>query len=195
MAKSMLLKTKSKKKTVVRQSKLADEKYTGLAPNFNAASTWTEQKLKDEWRRGMYYYNYHYTCSDLRKYVSQLGTSKYNWSKQDFYAFSECEDHRIVITLCAIAKMSMDGAPAIEDDTEKFITKKFTELLAYGHSQLAAKTPFANVVKLTIQDRMREKLSEVIGEIEEWYDKADAGKKGRNNDINTNKCYQSALYG
>jgi hypothetical protein len=177
MAKSMLLKTKPKKKTVVRQSKLADEKYTGLAPNFNAANTWSEQKLKDEWRRGMYYYNYHYTCSDLRKYVSQLGTSKYNWSKQDVYAFNECEDHRIGITLCAIAKMSMDGAPAIEDDTDKFINKKFTDLLAYGHSQLAAKTPFANVVKLTIQDRMREKLSDVIGEIEEWYDKADAGKE------------------
>ncbi len=177
MAKSLLLKTKSKKKPIARVSKLTDEKYTGPEPKWIGSDKWSNEQYTRAWHQGLYYYNYHYSAGDMRKYVSQYGTMHCNWSKQDVQAFNECEDHRIRITLCAVSKMLLDGAP-LREDTKSFIEKRHKELLDYGRAQLAAKIPVAdNVVKFTIQDRMREKLSDIIGEIEHWYDNYRAGKE------------------
>lgn len=176
MAKSLLLKTKAKKKPVARVSKLTDEKYTGPEPKWIGCDKWTDEQYTRAWAQGLYYYNYHYSAGDMRKYVSQYGTLHCNWSKQDVQAFNECEDHRIRITLCAVSKMLLDGAP-LKEDTKNFLEKRHKEVLDYGRAQLAAKAPVTNnVVKLTIQDRMREKLSDVIGEIEHWYDLAGRGE-------------------
>lgn len=176
MAKSLLLKTKSKKKPVARVSKLTDEKYTGPEPKWVGSDKWTDEQYTRAWHQGLYYYNYHYSAGDMRKYVSQYGNLHCNWTKQDVQAFNECEDHRIRITLCAVSKMLLDGAP-LKEDTKAFIEKRHKELLDYGRAQIAAKVPVAdNVVKFTIQDRMREKLSDIIGEIEHWYDLADRGE-------------------
>jgi hypothetical protein len=74
--------------------------------------------------------------------------------------------------------MLMMGAP-LREETKTWLDAEFTKILTLGHDRLAAKKAAdkGNVVKLTIQDRMREKLSETIGEIEEWYDKWDAGEE------------------
>ena len=176
MAKSLLLKTKAKKKPTVRISKLTDEKYTGPEPKWTGHDKWTEEQVHREWTRGLYYYNYYYSAGDMRKYVSQYGTLHCKWSKQDVQAFNECEDHRIGITLGAISKMLMDGAP-VDNSTQKFLDDRHAALLSYGRDQIAAKRAAnsGTVVKFTIQDRMREKLSDVIGEIEHWYDLSDRG--------------------
>jgi hypothetical protein len=177
-AKKSLLKSAPKKKAAVRTPRLMDEKYTGPEPKWTGADTWSEEKLTKAWRDGLNYYNYHYTVNDLIKYVSQYGTQHLKWTKQDVQAFNEVEDWRTGSTAVAICKMLMNGAP-LRLETKEFLDKRFTEVLAMGHERLAAKklTEGNTVVKLTIQDRMREKLDETVGEIEGWYDDYREGKE------------------
>lgn len=176
MAKN-LLKNGIKKKTVVRTSRSADERYTGPEPKWTGCDAWSAEKIHKEWWNGIHYYNYHYSCGELVKFVSQYGTSKCNWTKLDVQAFNEVEEWRVGFTIGKVCKMLMMGAP-LREDTKEFVDKKFAEILTLGHERLAAKDAAAggNVVKLTIQDRMREKFHDIVGEIEEWYDNADAGK-------------------
>jgi hypothetical protein len=177
-AKKSLLKGAPKKKTATRTPRFLDEKYTGPEPKWAGCETWTEEKIHAEWWRGIHYYNYHNSCGDLVKYVSQYGTSKCNWTKQDVQAFNEVEEWRVGFTLGKVCKMLMSGAP-LRAETKEWVDAEFAKILTLGHERLAAKKAAdkGNVVKLTIQDRMREKFGEIVGEIEGWYDDWDAGKE------------------
>jgi len=177
-AKKSLLKGAPKKKTVTRTPRFLDEKFTGPEPKWAGCETWTDEKVHNEWWRGIHYYNYHNSCGDLVKYVSQYGTSKCNWTKQDVQAFNEVEEWRVGFTLGKVCKMLMMGAP-LRDSTKEYIEKEFEKILTIGRERIAAKkaADVGGVVKLTIQDRMREKFHDIIGEIEEWYDNWDAGKE------------------
>ena len=176
-AKKSLLKGAPKKKTVTRTPRFLDEKFTGPEPKWTGYETWTDEKVHNEWWRGIHYYNYHNSCGDLVKYVSQYGTSKCNWTKQDVQAFNEVEEWRVGFTLGKVCKMLMMGAP-LRDSTKEYIEKEFEKILTLGRERIAAKkaADVGGVVKLTIQDRMREKFHDIIGEIEEWYDNWDEGK-------------------
>ena len=178
LAKKSLLKSAPKKKAVTRTPRLMDEKYTGPEPKWAGAEAWNEEKVTKAWRDGLNYYNYHYTTGEMIKYASQYGTQHLKWSKQDVQAFNEVEDWRTGITAAACCKMLLNGAP-LRQETKEFLDKRFVEVLALGIERLAAKkaTEGKTVVKFTIQDRMREKLSDTIGEIEEWYDNYRAGKE------------------
>jgi hypothetical protein len=173
MAKKSILKSAPKKRKIVRTPRLMDEKYTGVEPNWTNASEWSEEKIKEEWQRGYYYYNYHYVVGDMIKYARQYCTQKLNWSKEDIQAFNEVEEWRTGITAASACKMLLNGAPLMKE-TEEFLHRRLNDMLALGKQRLASKThdDSAKVVKLTIQDRMKEKLSDTIGEIEGWYDNA-----------------------
>ena len=177
-AKKSLLKGAPKKKTATRVPRFLDEKYTGPEPKWAGCESWTDEKIHNEWWRGIHYYNYHNSVGDLVKYVSQYGTSKCNWTKQDVQAFNEIEEWRVGFTLSKVCKMLMMGAP-LRETTKEWVDTEFAKILTLGHERIAAKKAAdkGNVVKLTIQDRMREKFHDIIGEIEEWYDNWDQGKE------------------
>ena len=177
-AKKSLLKGAPKKKSVTRTPRFLDEKFTGPEPKWAGCESWTDEKVHNEWWRGIHYYNYHNSCGDLVKFVSQYGTSKCNWTKQDVQAFNEIEEWRVGFTLGKVCKMLMMGAP-LRPETKEWIDTEFAKILNLGHERIAAKKAAdkGNVVKLTIQDRMREKFHDIIGEIEEWYDNWDQGKE------------------
>jgi hypothetical protein len=177
-AKKSLLKGAPKKKTATRTPRFLDEKYTGPEPKWAGCESWSEEKFHKEWWSGIHYYNYHNSCGELIKYVSQYGTSKCNWTKLDVQAFNEVEEWRVGFTIGKVCKMLMMGAP-LREDTKEFVDKKFAEILTLGHERLAAKKAAdkGSVVKLTIQDRMRERFHDIVGEIEGWYDNWDAGKE------------------
>ena len=177
-AKKSLLKAAPKKKTVTRTPRFLDEKFTGPEPKWAGCESWDDDKINRNWWAGIHYYNYHNSCGDLVKFVSQYGTSKCSWTKQDVQAFNEIEEWRVGFTLGKVCKMLMMGAP-LRDSTKEYIDTEFTKILTLGRERIAAKKAAdkGNVVKLTIQDRMREKFHDIIGEIEEWYDNWDQGKK------------------
>ena len=165
MAKSLLA-VKTKKKPVARQPKYTDTRFTGDEPVWIGAEKWSADKLRSEVHRGFYFYNYYSNPGDMRKYVVQYGQKHLKWTKEDISAFNECDDQRVGQTICSYAKMVLDGAPIPE---EEYAQKKIDELLGYGKTKLSVKKEAAKP-KRNVQDHMNDKLIDVLGDIEHWYD-------------------------
>jgi hypothetical protein len=173
MAKS-LLKAAPKKKPVARKPKFTDEKFTGQEPVWTGADKWSEDKLRNEERRGYFFYNYYMTPGEMRKHLITFVQTFRKWDNEQLKALAECEDSRIGITICSYAKMRLDGAPLKESE---FIDNKLNELLAYGNAKLAEKSAseVKVAVKRTVQDHMNDKFHDIVGEIEVWLDNASLG--------------------
>jgi hypothetical protein len=172
MAKS-LLSVKSKKKPAIRQPKYTDEKFTGGELTFEKWDKLTEEQQRFALLRSYNFYNYYHTPAEMRKYVVQYGQRDLKWGKAEIAAFTECEDSRVGMTVCSFSKMKINGLP---DAVPDYVTNKLTELLAYGTAKLTEKQAVkAPQAKRTIQDHMREKQYDVIGELEAQYDAYLAG--------------------
>lgn len=167
MAKS-LLSVKSKKKPVSRQPKYTDEKFTGSEPGFVNWDRLTEEQQRFALLRGYNFYNYYHTPAEMRKYVVQYGQQHLKWGKAEIAAFAECEDQRVGMPVCSFAKMKLNGFPEAEPE---YVTNKLAELLAYGHTKLANKAEVKGAVaKRTVQDHMRDKQHDIMGDLEHMYD-------------------------
>lgn len=155
-----------------------DEAMTGEEPTWTGAETGFElgEEYNTKLRRGMFYCNYHFSLKDMKKdvlrYVETLGI----FNKEDMRRFSSAYDSKTgvsISTACSLCRAGARGAPLI-DKHKLFITTTFTELLSKWieiKAPDAADTgPTAEVYKPTIQDRLQEKTSEIIGELEGHYD-------------------------
>lgn len=167
MAKN-LLSVKTKKKPV-RQPKYTDTKFTGDEPTWQGFERLKEDQQRAAWHRAFYFYNYYNSPAELRKYVVQYGQKFLGWEKLEIAAFNECDDNRVGQTICTYCKCRMDGAPELDAD---FIARKFEDLMTYGKQQLEKKQQQSKntVAKRTIQDHMREKQNDIVGNIESLYD-------------------------
>jgi len=170
MAKSALMLRSKPKKTVNRLPKFMDEKFTGPEPVWTNAAKWTPDQLRQEITHALYFYNYYMSAADMRKYVVEFGQRHLKWGKAEISAFAECEDSRVGITIGSISKMILNGCPMAID--AEFITKKIAELLAYGNARLAEKKQVVEkpIAKRNVQDHLRDKLSDTIGDLEVMFD-------------------------
>jgi hypothetical protein len=170
MAKSALQLRTKPKKTIVRQPKFMDEKFTGPEPVWTDAKKWSPDKLRQEITHALYFYNYYMSAADMRKYVVEFGQNHLQWGKVEIAAFAECEDSRVGITIGSISKMILNGCPMAID--AEFITKKIAELLAYGNARIAEKKQVVEkpVAKRNVQDHLRDKLADTIGDLEVMFD-------------------------
>lgn len=167
MAKS-LLSVKSKKKPVSRQPKYTDEKFTGAEPSFANWDRLTEEQQRFALLRGYNFYNYYHTPAEMRKYVVQYGQQHLKWGKAEIAAFAECEDQRVGMPVCSFAKMKLNGYP---DEEPTYVTNKLAELLTYGQTKLDSKVAVKGAVaKRTVQDHMRDKQYDIMGDLEHMYD-------------------------
>jgi len=171
MAKSALMLKTKPKKTVVRQPKFMDEKFTGPEPVWINASKWTPDQLRQEITHALYFYNYYMSAADMRKYVVEFGQQYLNWGKAEISAFTECEDSRVGITIGSVSKMILRGCPM--SPNAEFITNKIAELLEYGNARLLEKKEVAAkpVARRNVQDHMNEKFADLVGELEAEQDK------------------------
>lgn len=170
MAKSVLMLRTKPKKTVNRQPKFMDEKFTGPEPVWTDANKWSPDKLRQEITHALYFYNYYMSAADMRKYVVEFGQTHLKWGKSEIAAFAECEDSRVGITIGSVSKMILNGCPMAID--AEFITNKIAELLAYGNARLAEKKQVVviPVAKRNVQDHLRDKLADTIGDLEVMFD-------------------------
>lgn len=167
MAKS-LLSVKSKKRTVSRTPKYTDTKFTGDEPNWSKYDRLDQDKQRLAWHHAFFFYNYHNTPGEMRKYVVEYGQKYRAWTKNEVAAFSECDDGRVGQTLCSYAKCVLDGAPEQNFD---FVEKKLSELLEYGNQQLLTKASKETVAqKKTVQDHMRDKQGDMLADLDSNYD-------------------------
>jgi hypothetical protein len=182
-AKKNLLSGAPKKKPVrVRRAHLHDEKYTGSEPQWD-----TERALKmDDAEFGHFqaksfnYYNYHYTAKDLKPELV-------NWlQEQTHFEVTKTDINKILrsrfvsMTACSLVMAHRVGMP-MKDRSIKFIEARVREAVDKyddfndddGEDIVVEKKP--EPYKPTIQDRLNEKFSEIVGEIDGWYDEVILG--------------------
>jgi len=172
----------AKKKVSVRRAHLADEKYTGGEPQWDTerALAMSDADFDHNLRRSFYYYNYHFTVKDLKPdFIKWLQEQKhFTVSKTDLSKV--IKSRWVPITACSIIAAHGRGMPlkpralqyletAVRDVCEKYIEDDSDAVPETKTATIAVKVP-------TIQDRLNEKTSEILGELDGHYDDVCLGK-------------------
>lgn len=174
---------KTPKKTP-RDPLFADEKYTGGEPTWDTerAVKFTADEFDHQLRKSLAYYNYYYSTKDLKKFLVQWvrehSEKTKTFDKATIDRFAKTSDSLTPFTACAIVKAHTKGMPLREQHVKYLVaTVKKVIDLAKDEVIVEEKTATAKpVVKApTIQDRLNEKMSELIGEIEGFYDEVQTG--------------------
>jgi hypothetical protein len=155
-----------------RRIAFADEKYTGPEPEWSEdARDWDAEKFDSKLRKSFNYYNYHYTQKDCKKHVVEWMQNSKEFDKDEIKAFIRSSDKSINMTACGLIMAHRRGMPLKQRHIE-FLDQSIQTAIASAEPEVVevAKTPEQAAYKPTIQDRMNEKTSELIGELEGNYD-------------------------
>jgi hypothetical protein len=171
------IKTKTAK---TRNPIFFDEKYTGGEPAWDTerALAMDDGQFDNHLRRSFYYYNYYYNQKDTKKYVSEWMKTVKEYTKEDIKVFDRAADKSIPMTVCSLIMAHRAGMPLKTRHLEfmnECIRKAIADTEPEAEVQAEAKT--AEVYRPSIQDRLNEKTSELIGEIEGQIDEVFRGAK------------------
>lgn len=166
------IKTKAPK---IRNPLFADEKYTGSEPVWPAESAeWSDDQFDHLLRKSFYYYNYYYSQKDCKKYVVEWLKKRETFTREQIRAFERSPDRAIPMTVCGLIMAQRKGMPEKVKHIE-FINRCIQEAIDEAEPEVVSKTstPEQVIARPTIQDRLAEKTSENIGELEGYYDEID----------------------
>ena len=170
------IKTKAPRQTRVA---FADEKYTGSEPEWTAdAAEWDNEKFDNKLRKSFYYYNYYYTQKDCKKYVVEWLQKNSKLSIEEVKAFNRAGDRLLPMTVCSLIMAHRKGMPFRGRHIE-FIIDSVMEVVAKAEPEVldVVATPEQVAYRPTIQDRLAERTSEIIGELEGIFDDVATGVK------------------
>ena len=176
--KGQSIKAPPKKKPAVRRAHLADEKYTGYEPQWDTerALAMSNADFDHHLRRSFYYYNYHYASKDLKPDLVK-------WlQEQKLFAVSKTELGKVIksrwvpMTACSIIAAHNQGMPlrgkipAYLETMVRDVCEKY-DYYNEGDDEEPATQDAKPAVKVpTIQDRLNEKMSATLGELEGHFD-------------------------
>lgn len=164
-----------------RSTHAADEKYTGTEPVWDpeVALKMTDAEFDTHLRRSFQYYNYHYSNKDLKKYVSEWAQNSGLFDRDTVSAFIKSSDRTIAQTACNLIMAHRQGMP-LKDRHIEYLTESVQKSIKLSAvtTDTATQTPKPEVYRPTIQDRLNEKTSETLGEMEGLYDDFVTAKKG-----------------
>lgn len=161
-----------KKVQTIRNPLVADEKFTGGEVIWNKEE---DAKLSDydfdhKLRRAFYYYNYYFSQKDLRKYVAQWLQAETTISAADLSRYLKTTEKATPMTVCSLCRAASAGMPFkdkhyqyVVDEVRKVIDAQVDDIVPKKDAKVEMRKP-------TIQDRLAEKLGEVIGHFEGLYD-------------------------
>ena len=185
--KKSLIQAPKKKPVRVRRAHLHDEKYTGGEPQWDTerAAAMSDEEFDHYLAKSLYYYNYHFTIKDMKpelvKWLQEQ--THFKVSKDDLSKI--IKSRWVSPTACKLVMAHRVGMPWRERSL-KFIEAGMREVVdkfdTYNDEELEANTittkeTTATPYKPTIQDRLNEKFSEIVGEMEGWYDEVIEGKE------------------
>lgn len=159
-----------------------DEKYTGSEPLWpKDANTWSQEQFDSHLRKSFYYYNYYYTVKSSRKHLNEWLRKSGLFSKDEVRAWEKVSDKYVPMTACSLIMAHGVGMPLNERHL-KFLGETVRNLIVKHRDDVveqetAADTVAEPVAKVSIQDRLAEKTSENIGEMEGQFDCAIKGMK------------------
>jgi hypothetical protein len=156
----------------VRHPLFADEKYTGGEPEWpQDALEWSDEDFDHLLRKSFFYYNYFYNQKDTKKYVEEWAEKSGLFNKIQVKSFKRSTDRSIPMTVCSLIMAHRAGMPLKSNHVE-FLTKSILSAISDVEpdpEELTTK-PKAQEYRPTIQDRLAEKTSELIGEMEGMFD-------------------------
>jgi uncharacterized protein (UPF0147 family) len=163
-----------------RNPALHDEKYTGGEPVWDTkrALAMSKEDFDHHMRKSFYYYNYYYNQKDCKKYVVEWLKKTSEFTKEEIKAYERSPDRATEMTVCSLIMAHRQGMPLlaehiayIDTQIERAITHATDEVV-----EVAVDAKPKSYVP-TIQDRLNEKTSETIGELEGHYDQFITDKK------------------
>ena len=169
------------KQTKVRNPAFHDEKYTGGEPDWDASDIeLSDADFDHKLRKSFYYYNYYYSQKDARKNVIEwlrLQTKRY--TQEQIRTFERTGDRSIPMTACCIIMAHIRANMPLKPRHTEFLDQCILEAIrTAGPESIEVVTEEKVVVRApTIQDRLQEKTSEIIGELEGHYDDATLNAK------------------
>jgi hypothetical protein len=111
--------------------------------------------------KALNWYNYMCTVDDAREYIKEY--LKENNRIAQSKLVSKVTDTRIITTVGWIARLSSRGS-VLPQDTYDFFERKLNEMLV--HTQKIPEKVEQPTETVSVRDRMRERASEIIGDIE-----------------------------
>ena len=168
--------TKAKK---VRDPLFMDEKYTGGEPNWPEGNEdWDQEKFDNFLRRSFYYYNYYYSQKNTKSELVDWAKTTEKYSKEEIKALVRAGDKDIPMTAHSLIMATHAGMKLRERHVD-FLHECIAKAVA-GAEPEAIEVKVDEKVKAyvpTIQDRLNEKTSEIIGELEGIFDDIATGVK------------------
>jgi hypothetical protein len=132
--------------------------------------TWERQPTDNRFSalsKAFSWYNYFYGKNDAREMI--VSYLELHGRKSDVRLLRGVSDSAIRLTTGWLCRMSMVGLELNEQEQGK-LDALLTELLAEKQQEIAEPSDEPVIPKLTIQDRLREKLSECAGEMDGLFD-------------------------
>jgi hypothetical protein len=132
--------------------------------------TWEHQPTDNRFSalsKAFSWYNYFYGKKDAREMI--VAYLELHGRKGDVRLLRGVADSAIRLTTGWLCRMSIVGLELNEQEQAK-LDALLTELLAEKQQEIAEPTDEPVIPKLTIQDRLREKLSECAGEMDGLFD-------------------------
>jgi hypothetical protein len=167
----------SESKQAVRTNKQFDERATGPEPQWDTelALNFDDATFDHHLRRSFSYYNYHYNTKQIKKYLVDWLRRHGRFDQKVVTQFNSISDRYVLMTPCSLIMAHKAGMPLLEKHI-KYLHQSVTDSLAMARNsgnleeaQVATPTQVVER-KVTIQDRLQERTSEIIGEIEGIYD-------------------------
>jgi hypothetical protein len=164
-------KTRITKKQVVAHRTKSPRDYS---PDWEGAQEWDGAKFTNRFRKAMEYYRLESGVKDLRiKVVEWMELNE--CTKTEITEFRKLKDGRINLTLCGVVACLLRGMPVVHGefrdgkDTSVWVRDEIEKCVISGRNDIndePVKEGQPVVKKETIQDRLAEKFSEAMGEIE-----------------------------
>jgi uncharacterized protein YehS (DUF1456 family) len=157
---SLIAKRVKKPRVTRNEAYLINFKYLGDEPDFKG------ELSNADYGKALNWYNYMCTTADAREYITDY--LKANNRKDDLKTFKRVPDAWVSTTLAWVCRMLTRGY-TLPGNPKSYIDERLKECLF----KAKAEEPDADKVDVyrpSIQDRMREKQSEIIGDIEAMID-------------------------
>ncbi|HET8688758.1 MAG TPA: hypothetical protein VFM18_19245 [Methanosarcina sp.] len=171
---------KAKKPKAVRSSYATDEKYTGPEPIWDTerAKQFSDSEFDSFLAKCFRFYNYYFNQKELKKFVIEWAKEQAAF-KTNAKLLDKITDRSVPMTVCSLVMAHNKGMPFREKHYNYAIERLQQAILVSQRDpeeeDAAEAKPKAYVP--TIQDRLNEKTSELIGEIEGHYDEIAANPK------------------
>ena len=162
----------------------ADEKATGPEPQWDTqqALEFDDATFDHHLRKSFHYYNYHYSVKQTRRHLSDWLTRNSTLDQKVLERFERIADRYVLMTPCSLIMAHRRGMP-LKDRHIQYINDQVNYSLNlaakggdYGKEIVTGPVQLLER-KVTIQDRLDDKTSELIGEIEGIYDQILAKEK------------------